>query len=149
MKFKILEERMRCRKVRKILQYHVPNKILYPEKFAHHVLLLLYPLKDEKGLLSGLPPLYQNKLQEQRIQDIVNLNTIKFQLYGDLVDGVYSQLNETLINNQDPHSQIENDEIPEAEYPNNSDSEDTETNKTLQFLLLCVKFYQIMKSQKQ
>ena len=110
MKFKILEERMRCRKVRKILQYHVPNKILYPEKFAHHVLLLLYPLKDEKGLLSGLPPLYQNKLQEQRIQDIVNLNTIKFQLYGDLVDGVYSQLNETLINNQDPHSQIENDD---------------------------------------
>ena len=62
---------------------------------------------------------------------------------------MYFWLNETLINNQDPHSQIENDEIPEVEYPNNSDSEDTETNKTLQFLLLCVKFYQIMKSQKR
>ena len=43
---------------------------------------------------------------------------------------MYSQLNNTLINNQDPHSQIENDEIPGAEYPNNNDSEDAETNKT-------------------
>ena len=37
--------------------------------------------------------------------------------------------NETLINNQDPHSQIENDETSEAEYSNENDSEDTETNK--------------------
>ena len=39
------------------------------------------------------------------------------------------QLSDTLIKNQDPHSQIENDETPEAEYPNENDSEDTETNK--------------------
>ena len=41
-----------------------------------------------------------------------------------------SRLSETLINNQDTHSQIENDEIPGAEYPNDNDSEDTEINKT-------------------
>ena len=34
------------------------------------------------------------------------------------------------VNNQDPHSQIENNETPWAEYPNENDSEDTETNKT-------------------
>ena len=127
-KLMISGERMRCHKVRRILRYHVPNKILYPEKFAHHVLLLFYPFKDEKELLSGLPPLYQNKLQEQGVQGIVNINKIKIEPYGDLVDEVYSRLNETLINNQDPHSQIENDEIPEVEYPNDNDSEDTETN---------------------
>ena len=121
---------MRCRKVRRILRYHVPNKILYPEKFAHHVLLLFYPFRDEKELLSGLPPLYQNKLQEQGAQDIVNINKIKFEPYCDLVDEVNSRLSETLINNQDTHSQIENDEIPGAEYPNDNDSEDTEINKT-------------------
>ena len=43
---------------------------------------------------------------------------------------MYSWLNETLIDNQDPHSQIENDEIPGGEYPNDNDSEDTKTNKT-------------------
>ena len=123
-------ERMRCRKVRRILQYRVSNKILHPEKFAHHVLLLFYPFRDEKDLLSDLPPLYQNKLQKQGVQDIVNINKIKFEPYGDLVDEVYSRFSETLINNQDPHSQIENDEVPGAEYPNGNDSEYAETNET-------------------
>ena len=68
---------MRYRKVRTVLQYHVPNKLLSPEKFAHHVLLLFYPFRDEKELLSGFSPLYQNKLQEQGVQDVVNTNKIK------------------------------------------------------------------------
>ena len=38
------------------------------------------------------------------------------------------QFNENLINNENPHSQIENNETPEAEYPNESDS-DEETNR--------------------
>ena len=38
----------------------------------------------------------------------------------------FSQFNENSINNQDSHSQIENDETPGAEYPNENDSEDTE-----------------------
>ena len=81
-------------------------------------------------MLSGLPPLYQNKFQGQGVQDIININKIKFEPFGDLVDEVYSRLKETLINNQNPHSQIENGGIPGAEYPNDNDSEDTETNKT-------------------
>ena len=86
----------------------------------------------KKELLSGLLPFYQNKLQEQGIQDIVNINKIKFELYGDLVDEVYSHLNETLINNQDLHIQIANarSKIPGAEYSNDNDSEGTETKKT-------------------
>ena len=74
--------------------------------------------------------MYQNKFQEQGVQDIVNIDEIKFEQYGDLVDEVHSWLNETLNNNQGPHSQIENDEIPGAEYPNDNDLEDIETNKT-------------------
>ena len=122
-------ETMRCHQVRRFLQYHVSNKLSLPEKFAHHVLLLFYPFRDEKELLSGFPPLYQNKLQEQGFQDVVNTNKIKFELYGDLVDQVYSKFNETLISNQNPQSQIENDETPGAEYSNESYSENRETNK--------------------
>ena len=40
------------------------------------------------------------------------------------------QFNENLINNQDPHGYIENDETRCAEYPNESDSEEGEPNKT-------------------
>ena len=147
-KLMISGERMWCHKVRRILRYHVPNKILYPEIFAYHVLFFSYPFRDEKKLLSGLPPLYQNKLQEQGVQDIVNINKIKFERYGDLVDEVYSRFNETLINNQDPHGQMENDQISGAEYPSDNDSEGTGTKKLQQFLLLYHKYFQIMKSQR-
>ena len=110
---------MHCQKVRRVLRYHVPNKLLS----------------------------LQNKLQEQGVQDVVNRNKIKFEPYGYLLDQDFSQFNENSINNQDPHSQIENDEIPGTEYPNENDLEDTET-KLLQFLTLCHRYYQMMKSQK-
>ena len=48
-------------------EFHAPNKLLSPDKFAHHVLLLFYPFRDEKELLSGFPPIYQNKLQEEGV----------------------------------------------------------------------------------
>ena len=114
-KLVISGETIRCHKVRRILLYHVPNKLLPPDKFAHHMLLLFYPFRDEKELLPGFPPLYQNQLQQQRVQNIVNKNKLKFGPYGDLVDQVYSKFNETFIDNQDPHSQTENDETPEAD----------------------------------
>ena len=96
-------ETMRCPKVRRILRYHKPNKHLFIEKLAHHVLLLLFPFRDKK-MLSGCPPLYQNKLQQQGVQYVVNRNKIKFEPYGDLVDQAFSQFNEISINNEDPHS---------------------------------------------
>ena len=52
--------------------------------------------------------MYQNKLQEQGIQDVVNVSKIKFKPYGNLVDQTFSQFNETLIKNEDAHSQIVN-----------------------------------------
>ena len=51
-------ETMRCQKVRRILICHVSDKLLSPEKFAHHVMLLFFPFRDEKQLLSGCSPLY-------------------------------------------------------------------------------------------
>ena len=65
MKLMISGRKMRCRKMRRILRFHAPNNILYPVEFAHHVLLLFYPFRDEKELLSGLQPLHQNKLKSK------------------------------------------------------------------------------------
>ena len=45
-KLMILREKMRCHKVRQILRYHMPHRILFPEKFAHHMLLLFCRFKD-------------------------------------------------------------------------------------------------------
>ena len=45
------------------------------------------------------------------------------------VDKFFSQFNETLMNSHDPSSQIENEEIPGAQYPIGNDSNDTKTKK--------------------
>ena len=66
-------------------------------------------------MLSGFPPLYQNKLQEQGVQAVVNMNKLKFEPYGDLVDPSFSQFNANSITNREPLSQVENDETPGAE----------------------------------
>ena len=92
--------------------------------------------------------MYQNKLQEQRVQDAVNRKKIKFEPYGDLVHQGFSQFNENSINNQDPQSHIENNETPGGKYANEIDSEDTETNKTSTIPNLCHIYYQVMKSEK-
>ena len=71
--------------------------------------------------------MYQNKLEEG-VQDVVNINKVRFEPCGNLVDQAFLQFNVNLINNQDPHSRIENDETPGAEYPNESDSEEGKTS---------------------
>ena len=53
---------------RKNRRTHELNRILDPEKYASHLLFLFHPLQDEKKLLSGCLPLYQNKLLEPGFQ---------------------------------------------------------------------------------
>ena len=45
-------------------------------------MILVFSFKDEKQLVSGCPPLYQNNLQKQEIQGVVNRNKIKFDPNG-------------------------------------------------------------------
>ena len=45
------------------------------------------------------------------MQDVVNINKMKFESYGNLAAHAFLQSNENSINNQDPQSQIENDEV--------------------------------------
>ena len=66
--------------------------------------------RDEKEFLSRFLPLHKNKMQEQGVQDVMN---VKRQSSNSI---------ETLINNQDYHSQIKNDETPEVDYPVETDS---------------------------
>ena len=37
------------------LDKHIPNKLLSPERFAHHELLLFYPFRSEKEMSSSFP----------------------------------------------------------------------------------------------
>ena len=63
-KLKISGKTMRCQKAKWILQYYVPN-YLSPEKFAHHGMVLFFPFRYEKQLLSGYLPMYQSNCKNK------------------------------------------------------------------------------------
>ena len=54
-------ETMRCCKVRRIFQYHLPNKLLSPEKFDHLVLLIFDLFRHEKEFRSDSEERETNK----------------------------------------------------------------------------------------
>ena len=74
-------EKLKCRKVRAILRYHVPNQNKRPEEYAHHLLFMYYPFP------------------------------IKIETFGNLVETALSNLRSNLTLNQDPYAQQENDEV--------------------------------------
>ena len=65
---------------------------------------------------------------------------MQFEQYGDLIDQGFLQFNENLINNQDPHSKIENGETPGAEYPN-----EYPLSNSLKITLLCKPEYHLQR----
>ena len=77
---------MQCRKVRPILRYHVPNQLFSPIKFAIMCCFHFICSEMKKKTLTRFPSMYQNKLQEEGVQDVVNMNIVKSEPFGDLVD---------------------------------------------------------------
>ena len=65
-------EKLHYYKVKLVLRYHVPNKFKDPEDYAHHLLFMFYPFRDECELKVGQPSSYSSKLSEPGILEIVN-----------------------------------------------------------------------------
>ena len=112
------------------------SSLLSAEKIVHHVMLL--SAQSWERIVIRFSAIV-SKMSKTRVHDVVTINKIKFEPYGDYVNQVYSKFDETLINNQDPHGEIEDDEIPRAEYSNGNDLEETET-KLLQFSTSCQQY---------
>ena len=105
------KEKLKCRKTKVVLRYHVPNRNKYPERYAHHILFMFYPFRTEIDL--SLNNSYMNKLYEPGVIDIVNTNKHKFEPYAELVDTALQNFRNDLIHNQDSFAQQENDEVNE------------------------------------
>ena len=84
------KQKLRCRQVKAVLRYYVPNPHKYPEKYAHHLLFMFYPFRDENDLKSPHTGTYSDKLLEDDVIEIVNRNKQRFEPFGDLVDSAMS-----------------------------------------------------------
>ena len=70
-----------------VLRYYKPNRQLYPEKFAYHVLLLFYPFINESDLFSK-DGTYSSKLLEPVVSATVNRNRQIFEPNSELIDSL-------------------------------------------------------------
>ena len=116
------------------------HKHQYPEKYAHHLLLLFYPFRSENELLGGTSHTYQGKIFEDGVTKTVHNNQQKFELYAELVNEAYENFNAELVNNQDAYGQIENDQkiIPSCneDATERDDSQNSSANLSLLHLML-------------
>ena len=107
------KEKLKCRQVKAVLRYHVPNRNRFPEKYAHHLLFMFYPFRNEQNLKYADSGSYCEKLQEPGILDIVNRNKQVFEPYGELVESALLNLRTNLASSHDSHRDQENDEVDE------------------------------------
>ena len=84
------KEILKCHKVRKVLRHYVANPHLNPEKYAHHMLFMFYPFRNELALKSNSSQTYAETLSNPSVCDIVNRNKINFEPFADLVDNAFS-----------------------------------------------------------
>ena len=85
-------EKIKCRKTPYVLQYYVPNKETKPEQYTHYMVSMYYPFRDEKELLSGIPPTYANKLSESGVIDLVHQNYSLGEPFPPIVDNAFLRL---------------------------------------------------------
>ena len=104
-------ERLHYRKVELVLRYHVPNKFKDPEGYAHHLLFLFYPFRDECKLKVGQPSSYSSKLREPGVIEVINKNKSLVEPYRDLVNDAFLNHRSGISHSWNPFSQQENDDV--------------------------------------
>ena len=120
-------ERLHYHQVELVLRYHVPNKFKEPESYAHHLLFMFYPFRDECELKLGQPPSYSSKLNEPGVLDMVNYKKILVEPYRDLIDAAFLNYRSDIMPSCDPFSQQENENV-ESEFHEIELNEQTETD---------------------
>ena len=102
-------EKLKCRKVPSVLKYHVSNQHTHPEEYAHHLLFMYFPFRNENEL--KLNNSYAEKLNSSNFLEIINLNRVKVEPYALLVENALERLSTNQNANIDSFGQQENDEI--------------------------------------
>ena len=104
-------EKLKCRKIKAVLRYHVPNPNRNPEQYTHHLLFSFYPFRDE-GNLKHTPFSwnYLAKLQQPEVLNVVNQNKLVMEPFLDFVDAALANVYQCTRNRHGTFLEQENDE---------------------------------------
>ena len=102
-------EKLKCCKVPYVLKYHAPNQHTHPGEYAHHLLFMYFPFRNENEL--KLNNSYAEKVNSSNVLEITNWNRIKVEPFSLLVENALERLSTNQNANIDSFGQQENDEI--------------------------------------
>ena len=122
-------EKLLCRKVPSVLQYHVQNINTHPDDY-YHMLILSYTFCKEEDLMCGSPPSYSGKIYNSSVLELRNHNQSLVEPYADLVHDAFQRYNEETQSNIDPFRQQENSEKEPELQDQNSNQDSEEVNYT-------------------
>ena len=113
-------EKLKLRKVHSVLIYFTPNKNRNYKVYAHHLLILFYPLRTKSDLKSDNS--YTKKVATPDVIDIVNKNRSIIEPYCELVDEDFLRYNTEVTNNDDIIE--ENSFLTDVLYDDNIENKD-------------------------
>ena len=96
-------EKLKCRKVPYVLNFHVPNQHTHPEEYAHHLLFMYFPFRKETEL--KLNNSYAERLNSSNVLEIIKLNRIKIEPYTLPVENALETLSTSENGNIDSFGQ--------------------------------------------
>ena len=86
-------EKLLCRTVPSVLQYHILNINTHPKHYNYHMLVLFYLFRREDYLMCGIPPSYSKKFYNSSVPELVNRNQSLVKPYTDLVPDAFQRFN--------------------------------------------------------
>ena len=126
------KESLKLRKEKCILRYHIPNQTTQPEEYAHHMLFMFFPFRNESDLKATVSRTYSEKLLEPTVTEIVNKNRKTCEPLAYAVDEAFIDF---IANprGMDPQAEQENEDVRDEIIANASISDETDNNNDEKF----------------
>ena len=119
------KESLKLRKEKCILRYHIPNQTTQPEEYAHHMLFMFFPFRNESDLKATVSRTYSEKLLEPTVTEIVNKNRKTCEPLAYAVDEAFIDF---VANprGMDPQAEQENEDVRDEIIANATISDGTQ-----------------------
>ena len=105
-----VKESIKLQKGKSILTHQIPNQTTQPEEYAHQMLFIFFPFRNESDLKAAVSGTYLEKLLEPSVTETVHKNRRACEPFADAV-------NEAFINfianprGMGPQAEQENDDV--------------------------------------
>ena len=104
------KEKLKCWKVPSILKLYDPNQETKLEEYAHYLLFMYYPFRNEEDLKLGNSAPYTNKLKDPDVTEVIKVNRRRTEPFGKTAGDALEGFSTDVEAKMDSFGPQENDE---------------------------------------